>query len=191
MASGTPSTMKIKIAALSLIASILLLLPSCGDNNSESPFTGNEVTFQLIPGEVSGIQTTGTMTIKERTGGDAQIDITLNGVLNGATHPVHLHFGSLDDDGLVATYLSEIREEDGIGKSATILQELDDNTRITYTNLLAFDGSIKIHFEENGPLEDSILGAVNIGINAADNAAYLNGSKSIVNCNNDWVKPEN
>ena len=164
------------------------LVLSCSNESTEdaTEFTGNEVRMEMVPGTVQGNTTTGTILIRERADGSAQIDISMNGVINNAVHPVHLHFGSLDIDGDVATYLNELREVDGVGKSSTILNTLANNTSLNYNDFLLFDGSIKIHFEESGPLEDEILGAVNVGINVSENEAYFNGTKSITTCNSEF-----
>lgn len=166
---------------------LVLLFGACSEGNGgDSEFTGNEVRLELIPGTVSGNTTSGTLLIRERNNGDVQLDITLNNVLSGAEHPVHLHFGSLADDGDVATLLSTVREEDGVGVSSTVLNSLDDDTPVTFISMLTFNGSIKIHFEASGPLEDAILGSTNIGLNTGANEAYLNGSKSITTCNSNF-----
>ena len=165
----------------------LLVLGACGsDGNEDSEFTGNEVRLELVPGTVEGNTTTGELVIRERNNGQAQLDIALQNVLQGASHPVHLHFGSLSDDGEVATFLTTLSEVDGVGRSSTVLSALDDETPITYSDLTNFNGSIKIHFEASGPLENEVLGAVNIGLNMADNEAYLNGDRSITVCNSDF-----
>lgn len=165
---------------------ILIVATACNDNNENTDFTGNQLEIQMIPGTIDGNTTTGTLLIKERTDGKAQIEVTLNNVIQNAEHPVHLHFGSLDDNGTVATFLTTLKEESGIGRSISILDRLDDNTELTFNQLIQFNGSIKIHFEASGPMENEILASTNIGLNAPDNAAYLNGSKSITVCNNDF-----
>ncbi|WP_421978869.1 hypothetical protein [Roseivirga seohaensis] len=171
----------------SLILSTLLFISSCNDSGNElSEFTGNQMEMTLIPGSVEGNTTSGTLSIKERNDGKAQIEITLNDVISGAEHPVHLHFGSLSDNGDVATYLTTLKEVNGIGKSVTILESLDNNTTIDYNDFLDFNGSIKIHFEASGPLENEILGSTNIGLNVDQNQAYLNGTKSITVCNSNF-----
>ncbi|OEK00652.1 hypothetical protein BFP97_03635 [Roseivirga sp. 4D4] len=173
--------------SLSLVLTLMITF-SCGnDDDSSSEFTGNEVRMEMIPGTVQGNTTTGTILIRERSNGQAQLEISLNNVLNNADHPVHLHLGSLDDDGDVVLLLERLTEENGIGRSVTLLDALDDNTTLNYTNFLNFDGSIKIHFEDSGPLENEILGAVNIGINTSGNQAYLDGVKSIATCNSDFA----
>ena len=165
---------------------ILIVATACNDNNENTDFTGNQLEIQMIPGTIDGNTTTGTLLIKERTDEKAQIEVTLNNVIQNAEHPVHLHFGSLDDNGTVATFLTTLKEESGIGRSISILDRLDDNTELTFNQLIQFNGSIKIHFEASGPMENEILASTNIGLNAPDNAAYLNGSKSITVCNNDF-----
>ena len=177
-----------KKLALLLCALFLGIATFSCDNSegSDSEFTGQEVSFDLIPGTVQGNTTSGQMVVRERSNGQVQVEITLNNVLNNASHPVHLHFGSLDDDGDVALLLNRLLEENGTGRSVTVLSNLDDNTSITYASFLNFDGSIKIHFEDSGPLENAILGSTNIGINAPENQAYLDGLKSITVCNSDF-----
>jgi hypothetical protein len=165
---------------------ILIVTTACNDNNENTDFTGAQLEIQMIPGTIDGNTTTGNLLIKARTDGRAQIEVTLNNVIQNAEHPVHLHFGSLDDNGTVATFLSTLKEENGIGKSISILDRLDDNTEITFNQLIQFNGSIKIHFEASGPMENEILASTNIGLNTADNEAYFNGLKSITNCNTDF-----
>ena len=165
---------------------VLFAATACNENNENTDFTGNQVEIQMIPGTVDGNTTTGSLMIKERTDGKAQIEITLNNVIQNAEHPVHLHFGSLEDNGTVATFLTTLKEENGIGKSISILDKLDDNTEVTFAQLIQFDGSIKIHFEASGPMENEILASTNIGLNTADNQAYFSGLKSITSCNTDF-----
>lgn len=172
-----------RISTILASLALVLVLGACGSDGEQSEFTGNEMELGLIPGTVSGNTTTGTLLIREKTNGQAQLDITLNNVLTGAEHPVHLHFGSLDDDGDVATFLTTLTEQNGIGRSSTVLSDLDNGTSLSYADMVTFNGSIKIHFEASGPLEDSLLGSTNIGLNSADNEAYLNGTKDITTCN--------
>ena len=169
-----------------MLVFIALTVACGGEDAGDSEFTGNEVRMELIPGTVSGNTTSGTLLIRERTTGEAQLDITLNNVITGAEHPVHLHFGSLDDNGDVATYLTTLRETDGVGVSSTILTRLDNDESVSFSSLITFNGSIKIHFEASGPLEDAVLGSANIGLNSGENEAYLNGLKSITTCNSNF-----
>jgi hypothetical protein len=169
-----------------IIALASVLIVSACDNSGDAEFTGNQISYQLIPGNVQGNETTGTLLIRERTGGVAQIEITLNGVFNNANHPAHLHYGSLEDNGSIATMLNPVVEVDGVGQSITLLTKLENGESITYSDLLVFNGSVKIHFEASGPMKDEILGATNIGINGTQNQSYLNGDRSITLCNSEF-----
>ena len=140
----------------------------------------------MIPGSVNGTETSGTLLIREKSDGKAQIEIELDGVLKNANHPVHFHFGSLEDNGNVATLLNPIQEENGVGRSITVLNELENGQKVSYADLVSFNGSIKVHWEASGPLKDEILGSTNIGSNSSENEAYLNGSKSITICNSTY-----
>lgn len=176
-----------RISTYFMMLAFVAILGACTEENAgDSEFTGNEVRMELIPGTVSGNTTTGSLLIRERTTGEAQLDITLDNVISGAEHPVHLHFGSLDDNGDVATFLTTVREVGGVGVSSTVLTRLDNDESVNYSSLVTFNGSIKIHFEASGPMEDAILGSANIGLNSGDNEAYLNGLKSVTSCNNNF-----
>lgn len=164
----------------------LVVLSACNDKDLNADFTGNELEIQMIPGTIEGNTTTGLVIIKERTDGKAQIEVRVNNVLPNSEHPVHFHFGSLDDNGNVASFLTTLKEENGIGKSITILDRLDDNTSLSFTQLMDFNGSLKVHFEASGPLENEVLVSANLGMNTPDNEAYLMGIKSITVCNSSF-----
>ena len=159
-----------------------IVLLGC-QNEATSEFTSNEISIPMIGGQVNGNSTSGILTIKERIAGTAQIEIIVQHVLPNAVHPIHLHYGSLEDDGNVATLLNELREVNGTGRSVTLLTTLENGQAITYQDLVNMDGSIKIHFEASGPLENALIASTNIGINQTENGAYLEGSKSITECN--------
>ena len=160
----------------------VVLISGC-NNEISTDFTGNEITIPMIAGEVQGNTTSGIITIKERTDGLAQIEIIVENVLPNASHPIHLHYGSLDDNGNIATLLSELQEINGIGKIVSILTNLENGEQLTYSDFILMDGSIKIHFEASGPLEDALIASTNIGINQPENKAYIEGNKSITECN--------
>ena len=153
----------------SCIILALSFATACKPSDEVNLYTGNEVDFELLPGDFDGNTTSGNLMIKERTDGNAEIEITLNGIIQGASHPAHLHFGSLEANGLMASLLNPVEETNGIGKSSTLLTALDNGTIINYASLLVFDGSVKIHFEQTGALKHVILGATNIGINSSAN----------------------
>jgi hypothetical protein len=166
----------------SFLIILVLITFSCSDElNGE--FTGNEMTIPMISGEVEGNRTNGLVTIRERSDGKAQIELIVENVISNAEHPVHLHYGSLDDNGKIALFLNDLVEVNEIGKSITVLEELSDGELLNYHDLLMWNGSIKIHFESSGPLENALIASTNIGINQSENAPYLQGDQSITVCN--------
>ncbi len=168
-----------------LLALTLVFLWSC-EEDTVSEFTGSEMSIPMISGDVQGNVTNGILTIRERTDGLAQIEIIVENVISNAQHPVHLHYGSLDDDGNIATLLNDLVETNNTGRSVTILQDLANGEQIMYSDLLVWNGSIKVHFEASGPLENELIVSTNIGLNQSENAAYIQGDKDITVCNNQF-----
>ncbi len=171
---------------LIILPILLFLISACTSDGEVAEFTGNEISMALIPGNVLGNQTSGTLRVRELTGGAAKIEVSLNGVIQNANHPVHLHYGSLADDGNIATILNPVVDIEGKGESSTVLSVLENGETLSYSQFLTFNGSLKVHFESTGALKDEILGSINIGINESQNQAYLDGTKSITICNSDF-----
>lgn len=168
-----------------LLSFSLVFIWSCEDDIA-SEFTGSEMNIPMISGEVQGNVTNGMLTIRERTDGLAQIEIIVENVISNAQHPVHLHYGSLNDNGNIATLLNNLVESNTIGRSVTVLQELANGEQMLYSDLLVWNGSIKIHFEASGPLENELIVSTNIGLNQSGNAAYIRGEKEITQCNSQF-----
>ena len=152
------------IVTLLLISNLLFV----GCENSGDPqattFTGNEVIYNLIPGN-SQFNLSGTINFKETTDNGIVVEIQVQESGSGGAHPVHLHFGTLETpDANIAALLSPVDATTGV--SVTTLSLLDDQTPFTYNQLLGFDGSVKIHLDD-GANKDVVLAATNIGINAS------------------------
>ena len=171
-----------KLLRYFLFAPLLIFLWSCEDN-TVNEFTGSEMSIPMISGDVQGNVTNGILTIRERTDGLAQIEIIVENIISNAQHPVHLHYGSLDDDGNIATLLNDLTESNTIGRSVTILQELANGEQLLYSDFLVWNGSIKVHFEASGPLENELIVSTNIGLNQSKNATFIQGDKEITLCN--------
>lgn len=140
----------------------------------------------MIPGTVQGNTTNGIMTIRERIDGAAQIEIIVDNVIKNAAHPIHLHYGSLEDNGNVATILNELTESNGVGRSVTVLSEISDGRILSYSDIMVWNGSIKVHFESTGPLEKALIVSSNVGLNQSENSAYMIGEKEITICNSQY-----
>lgn len=148
----------------SLVIAFGVVLVACdSDNPATNDFTGNEVSYNLLPG-TSQFSFSGTITFKERTDQSISAEIQVAASGSGGVHPVHLHFGTADfPDAQIAALFSPVDAISGL--SVTNLSVLLDQTEISYADLLAFDGSVKIHLD-NGANKDVVLAAANIGLNA-------------------------
>jgi hypothetical protein len=138
---------------------MVVLVLACTEPN-ETAFTGNEVTYDLQSGGVYNIS--GTVTLKERKDGTTSVIVALTGTEGVATHPVHLHKGYISESGAdVAAQLTPLPAQ--TGRSETVLNQLADETPVTYAQLTDMVANIKIHLSETGPGRDIILAGGNIG----------------------------
>jgi hypothetical protein len=137
-----------------------LIMAACQESESNSEFTGTEITYALQPGpdyEVSGL-----VTFRERRDGNTTVIVSITGTDGSEKLPVHLHLGDISQaDVDVAALLSPVDSK--TGKSETILSRLADETEVTYTSLLALEACLKIHLADTGPGRDIILAGGNIG----------------------------
>ena len=84
---------------------------------------------------------------------------------SGGFHPAHLHYGTFDNpDAEMAAMLNPV--DATTGESSTTIYKLLDETKVTYMDLVEFDGSIKIHLDD-GPNKKVVIAAANIGLNAS------------------------
>lgn len=143
------------------------LLFSCKEEATVDEFTGRSLTYQLNKGVYLDRETSGVVTVREKSDKSLQIEINLEGTLDGADHPAHLHYGSLADDGEMAAMLEPVKDTGNQqSKSITILQHIEDGSLMDFDRFQSFDGSIKVHFAAAGELKDVILGSADIGSNS-------------------------
>ncbi len=143
-----------------LIASLL----ACNDGSSaaDDEYTGRELVYDLF--QTSEFPTSGNVTFRERTGGEIEVSVTLDGTEGDIYHPVHLHFGDLDvPDAEIAFLLNDLLGE--TGTSSTLVSQLSDETIFTFDMIDKFDGSVKVHLGSTGEARDVVLAGGNIGIN--------------------------
>jgi hypothetical protein len=126
---------------------------------ADTSFTGNEITYTLY--QASDYPVSGVVTLKERTDGTTQAELTLTGTEGNVWHPVHLHFGAVEDDGNIALLLSPVLGK--TGKSSTHIAELADGTEMTYQDMVGMDASVKIHLSDTGADYFVILAGGDIG----------------------------
>jgi len=148
--------MKNLIGALMIIG----FLSSCHESETVSEFTGNEAVYDLQQG--SDFKVSGTATFKEKKDGGTLIIIELRGTEGDIQLPVHLHMGDISTPGAeVAALLNPVVAS--TGKSETNFAQLANESRISYSELIKLEASIKVHLSDVGPERDIILAGGNIG----------------------------
>lgn len=154
-------------------ATVLFIVISCSDSEV-GDLTGEELNYTLFSGSEFGYE--GDLLIQEKKDGQARITIELSGPEGEAFFPVHLHYNSFTTpDAEVAALLSPVNARNGI--SITDLDFLSDDSRVTYKDMVSFDGHVKIHLDD-GVNQDVILAFTNIGANKEmidGEAAQCNG----------------
>jgi hypothetical protein len=139
---------------------IIVAIVSCQEPETISEFTGNEISYELMPGSDHNVN--GTISFKERVDGFTTVIISLKGTDGQAKHPVHLHLGTISTPKAdVAALLSPVIAS--TGESKTLLDRLADDTPIRYKDISNLEACIKIHLDESGPGRDIILAGGNIG----------------------------
>lgn len=150
-----------KIFCYLICAGLVLTVASCDEDSQDlGEFTGNEVTYQLFAS--SGYDNDGHITFMELKDESIQAEVVLSNTQDGGMHPLHLHSGPISADGDLVALLTPV--EGKTGKSLTVFRVLGDETEFTYTDLLNFDGSIRVHLDD-GIYKDIVLAGGNVGIN--------------------------
>ncbi|MFC3414572.1 CHRD domain-containing protein [Algoriphagus hitonicola] len=111
-----------------------------GDIGSNE-LTGESTTYNLLEVDIPGVS--GTATFRERKDGSTLAVIELENTVDGASHPAHIHENSAEEGGDIAVSFNPV---DGTtGMSMTHIRTLDDESAITYSELLEFDGYVNVH----------------------------------------------
>lgn len=140
--------MKLIKKSLIILVSILTtsLYVSCNDDdsmpNDQGPKpTGNTKTYAL--GSVADETISGTATFTEIDDNSITVELNLQNTPAGGEHPTHIHMNTAAESGGIAISLTPV--DGSTGKSSTNFSTKDDNSTISYSDLLAFDGYINVH----------------------------------------------
>jgi hypothetical protein len=114
-------------------------------------------TYDLQVKDQLGVS--GTVKFTESSSTVTVIDITLVGG-DEASHPTHIHLNSAVVGGAIAITLSPVVN----GHSSTAVTKLDNNSAISYSQLIEFDGYLNIHQSNNNM--NTIIAQTDIGGNA-------------------------
>ncbi len=126
----------------------------------QNELTGESTVYDLNEKDVPGIS--GTATFEERVNGSTLVTLNLIGTPDGGEHPAHIHENDAATTGGIVVTLNSVNGTTGISK--TQVSQLDDNTSISYTELLSYDGYINVHL--SAAELSTIVAQGNIGSNA-------------------------
>jgi hypothetical protein len=104
----------------------------------------------------------GTATFAERKNGQTLITLSLEGTTDGGDHPAHMHANNAATGGGIV--LDLVNVTGATGKSLTSVSALNDQTAITYDQLIDFNGYINVHLSD-GNLA-TLIAQGDIGSNA-------------------------
>lgn len=107
----------------------------------QNVLTNLSKTYVLNP--VSDPSISGTVKFEERMNGEAVATVTLDGTSAGNTHPAHIHNNSAVEGGGIAIDFNAV--DGGTGMSRTNIKQLNNDTPVSYSDLLEFDGYVNVH----------------------------------------------
>jgi hypothetical protein len=107
----------------------------------ENALTGESKTYALGTAAVPGIS--GTATFSQRKNDETLVKVMLDGTPDGGMHPSHIHVNTAAEGGAIAVSFTPINGTTGM--SVTNISALNDDTPITYDELLVFDGYVNVH----------------------------------------------
>jgi hypothetical protein len=118
----------------------LTLVVSCSDDNDDT-FVGEKHTFELKSVAVPSIS--GTATFIENEDNSTTVELQITGTPAGGMHPAHIHFNTAVESGGVAVTLGTVNGDTGF--STVTFSKLNDDTNVTFDDMIAYDGYINVH----------------------------------------------
>lgn len=117
-----------------------------GDIGGNS-FTGAQTNYTINADSASGVS--GFALFKQRRNGTTLVTLSINGLAAGALYPAYINLGSVSNVG-IPNPIKTLNAIMGNGITTTSLsltnvRKLDDNTSITYSNWLLYDGFASVH----------------------------------------------
>jgi len=115
---------------------------SCDSDDDNPVFMGQEKVYML--NSVADPNISGMATFRMNQDNSTTITLELMNTSNlNDPMPAHIHFNTAAEGGGIAASLNPV--DPATGRSTTQLSMLDDDTSISYSELLNFDGYINVH----------------------------------------------
>ena len=126
----------------------------------QNELTGERKMYDLDTKDIPGVS--GTATFEERKSGETLVTLDLEGTLIGGDHPAHIHAGSVADaPGAILITLNSV--EGATGLSVTNVAAYNDETLISYDEMITIDGYINVHLSATDLA--TLLAQGNVGSN--------------------------
>jgi hypothetical protein len=125
----------------------------------QNALTGNSVSYDLA--SVGGSNISGTVTFYERNNGSTLVEISVTGTVAMNVHPAHIHENDVATGGGIIIGLNSVNGETGM--SLTQVEMMDDETPISYDELIEIDGHVNVHLS---PEDFTVVANGNVGQNA-------------------------
>jgi hypothetical protein len=123
---------------ISLLIFVLGFTFLSGCSNDDSPESIESKVFQLR--YVDDPSLLGKVIINKNKDGSSTVKLQLNGT-STEVHPSYIYFNSLSQGGAIAITLDPC----GCVESNTVVTELDNGQKISFEELINFNGHVKIH----------------------------------------------
>ncbi|MHB0756923.1 hypothetical protein, partial [Polaribacter sp. M15] len=125
----------------------------------KNDLTGDSKVYTLNEKDVPGIS--GTATFYKRVDGSALATLNIMNTPAGGSHPAHIHNNDIATGGGIAFSFNAVNGDTGM--SMTQVEQLDDDTAITYDEILTYNGYINVHLSTDNLA--TIVAQGNIGSN--------------------------
>ncbi|WP_299665203.1 CHRD domain-containing protein [uncultured Polaribacter sp.] len=125
----------------------------------QNDLTGDSKAYALAEKDVTGIS--GSATFYKRVNGTALAVLSILNTPQGGMHPAHIHENDAATGGAIAFTFNTVDGDTGL--SSTQVGSLDNNTAVTYDEILTYDGYINVHL--SAAALGTIVAQGNIGSN--------------------------
>ena len=107
----------------------------------QNELTGEHEHYTL--NELGGSGVSGMASFEKRKNGKTQITLALDGTTAGGDHPAHIHANNAATGGTIVLDLENVNGTTGM--SVTSVSALNDDSAVTYDQLINYNGHINVH----------------------------------------------
>jgi hypothetical protein len=126
----------------------------------QNELTGQKKSYALSQKDGSGIS--GSVEFAERVNATTLVTVSLDGTVDGASYPAHIHENDVATTGAIIAGINPIDGTSGISK--TQISQLVGGAPVTYSQFLTIDAYVNVHLTDN-----TVIAQGNIGANEGNN----------------------